>query len=157
MTDAQVGVTFDESKITSVSKIDNNVGKAVTFKGARLYFDNKVGVQTAFTIDGVGVESLEGYKAVITLNGVEKEISTFGTAQIDGTPVFTIDFTGIVAYDYDTAFTVVVKDAKGNVVSGTLTYSVNSFIKNNAKHELYQALWCYGVSAKAIVNGGKAQ
>ena len=157
LTDAQVGVTFDESKITSVSTIDNNVGKAVTFKGARLYFDNKVGVQTAFTIDGVGVESLEGYKAVITLNGVEKEISTFGTAQIDGTPVFTIDFTGIAAYDYDTAFTVVVKDAKGNVVSGTLTYSVNSFIKNNAKHELYRALWCYGVSAKAIVNGGKAQ
>ena len=157
LTDAQVGVTFDESQITSVSTIDNNVGNAVTFKGARLYFDNKVGVQTAFTIDGVGVESLEGYKAVITLNGVEKEISTFGTAQIDGTPVFTIDFTGIAAYDYDTAFTVVVKDAKGNVVSGTLTYSVNSFIKNNSKHELYQALWCYGVSAKAIVNGGKAQ
>ena len=146
LTESQTGTSFDETNIaTASSKIENNDGKAVVFKGARLYFDNKVGVQIAFT-----AENITGLKAVITMGGKEVALDKIHSVQMGDNSVYAINFTNIMPYEYDTTFTVVIQDAEGNAVSGTLTYSVNGFIEKSHENALYQKLWCYGVSAKAI-------
>ena len=145
----QSGTTFDESLITSVTSIEGESGKAVLFKGARIYFDSKIGVQIAFTS-----KSVEGYKAIVSINGETHTFTDFSTVNFNETQAYTFSFNDIMPYQYNVLFTVVIENEEGVAVSGTLTYSVNSFIKRYADTPLYQALWCYGMSAKAIKGNG---
>lgn len=85
----------------------------------------------------------------------DNKIGSFGQTVINRNNVNTVDFNEIMPYDNNTASTIVIQDYNGLNACGELTYSINSFIKNNLSNLLYQALWCYGQSAVSVKwNGG---
>lgn len=141
---------FDISEVDNIYGVSGEEGKSVVFKAARLVFDNKLGISVAFSVPEE--TDYSQYKVVFALGEREYVINAddFSEQEISGKQYLVAEFREIFANCFSSGITVKVVDSEGEVISGTLTYSVNSFIaRNYTEHDLYQKLWCYGVSAEA--------
>ena len=100
----------------------------VTFTGKGLYLDNAVRIRYKIHVDG----ALTGLKLVVNAPGLNKTwtIKASSFKKIDDNGNYYVYFSGLNFNQMDETVTAVVKDASGNAVSETMTYSITSYIHN---------------------------
>ena len=133
---------FDAAGAESV--LARTEGNGVSFTGARLWLDSEVNV-------GFKVALADG----VDKNAVTVKVTIGGVAHDDVTVSENMEVivNGISATQFSQAIVVAVL-VDGVETGATCTYSVNTYVArtyaaNNANAALAQALYCYGVSAKA--------
>ena len=100
----------------------------MTFTGKGLYLDNAVRIRYKIHVDG----ALTGLKLVVNAPGLNKTwtIKASSFKKIDDNGNYYVYFSGLNFNQMDETVTAVVKDASGNAVSETMTYSITSYIHN---------------------------
>lgn len=148
--------TYDPSTFPGLS------GKAVNFEGtvdpgylwtdASAVLKNCIGIRVYFraeSLDGLQVQCRIGDRTTTCLSGM---------IQSDGNGGYYIDFRDIQATEFDSPVTFKLL-RNGVQVGQTLTYSVNTYVCNMQNSmipglaDLVQAIYNYGVSAKAYAAG----
>ena len=117
---------FEDVYSVSEGTVDN---ATVTFAGKGLYLDNAVRIRYRIKVNG----SISGLKLVVRSENLNKTW-TIGSAsfkKVDGTTdEYYVYFAGLNFNQLGETVTAVVKDASGNAVSETMTYSISSYIHN---------------------------
>ncbi|MBQ3868819.1 MAG: hypothetical protein II789_09815 [Clostridia bacterium] len=105
----------------------------VTFKGKGLYLDNAVRIRYKIHVDG----AITGLKLVVNSEGLGKTwtVAAASFKKIDDDGNYYVYFAGLNFNQLGETVTAVVKDAAGNAVSETMTYSVASYIHNQLAKE----------------------
>ena len=132
--------SFDTPK--NKLNLPNQAEKTVTWKGARLWFNSKVGVGLVFSIN----EEIAKDSITVDIDG--NIISEFTEVTINGETCYEARYNDISALDFNKDIKALVK-VNEEVASVELNYSVNSYSSNASEKmkELAQATYCYGKGA----------
>ncbi|MBE7089450.1 MAG: hypothetical protein E7362_01440 [Clostridiales bacterium] len=145
----EIGATLNANTITSVKEGVNS--ENVAWETAKLILDNKVGVRFEFNLQNGATK--DNVKIAVSIKGQ----TTIYDVKEDG-DIYYINCMGISPSEFNTPI-VATAYLNGQPTQATMTYSVNSWIKE--KHndvvdgELANALYVYGKSANVIVESSQ--
>ncbi len=128
--------TQEKPALESNYSYTNRDGEVISFRGASLVFGNTINIK--YIID---VSAYEGaiddvvikfsYVDANTSEVVEKIVS--GVEFTENAAYYACELTGLSARDIRTVITAVICDAEGNELSGTLEYSMLTYIYNKSE------------------------